>query len=83
MKTQMMKGATRIVGYKQGYEPLPVKDITVANQQGEVMPCMVTAWLPTPDELQLLNAGVPVIVMILGTEHPPIKLTVGGDDAVD
>jgi hypothetical protein len=38
---------------------------------------MVTAWLPTPKEVEALNAGAPVHVRILGTAHPPIMVTTG------
>jgi len=38
---------------------------------------MVTAWHPTPKELEALNAGAPVHVRILGREHPPIMVDVG------
>jgi hypothetical protein len=44
----------------------------------EGTPAMVTAWLPTPEELAALNAGAAVRVRILGTQHPPIMLSVGG-----
>ncbi len=38
---------------------------------------MVTAWLPTPEELAALNAGAAVHVRILGSDHPPLMLSVG------
>jgi len=38
---------------------------------------MVTAWLPTPKELEALNAGAPVHVRIIGIHHPPIMVEVG------
>jgi len=38
---------------------------------------MVTAWLPTPKELDALNKGAPVHVRIFGRAHPPIMVEVG------
>lgn len=38
---------------------------------------MVSAWHPTPKELEALNKGAPVHVVVLGTSHPPIKVEVG------
>lgn len=38
---------------------------------------MVTAWLPTPRELELLNAGAAVHVRILGNAPPPMMVEVG------
>jgi hypothetical protein len=38
---------------------------------------MVTAWFPTPDELEALNAGAPVHVKIWGNSPPPMMVEVG------
>lgn len=67
-----IENATRVLGKAQGYAGLPVRDQSVDN-----VPCMVTAWLPTPEELAALNAGASVHVLILGVVHPPIKVDVG------
>jgi hypothetical protein len=57
---------------------LPVRDERIdCNVNGPNTPVMVTAWLPTPKELDALNAGAPVHVRILGTSHPPIRVDVG------
>jgi hypothetical protein len=80
MQIGRITGATRVLGKEQGYMALPVRDEHVSvtlNGDGRRVPSMVTAWLPTPKELEALNAGAPVHVRILGTEHPPIMVTVG------
>lgn len=41
------------------------------------VPSMVTAWEPTPDELERLNKGAPVYLRIVGSGHPPVMLEVG------
>lgn len=38
---------------------------------------MVTAWTPTPDELERLNAGASVHLRIHGVSHPPVMVEVG------
>ena len=38
---------------------------------------MSSAWEPTPDELQRLNAGATIYLHIMGTQHPPVALEVG------
>ncbi|WP_280987445.1 hypothetical protein [Georhizobium profundi] len=38
---------------------------------------MVTAWQPTPDELERLNAGASVHLRVLGVAHPPVMVEVG------
>lgn len=78
-----IEGATRVIGKSQGYLGLPVRDETVnCTVGGEGTPAMVTAWLPTPEELALLNAGASVHVRILGTGHPPIMVEVGPVPAI-
>ena len=73
-----IEGATRVLGKSQGYLGLPILDEVVnCTVGGEGTPAMVTAWLPTPEELALLNAGASVHVRILGTGHPPIMVDVG------
>ena len=78
MQIGRITGATRVLGKCQGYLGLPVRDETINDTvNGSGTPCMVTAWLPTPDELERINAGAPVHVRILGTAHPPIMVEVG------
>jgi hypothetical protein len=72
MQIGRITGTTRVLGKAQGYMGLPVRDELVSGQ-----PAMRTAWLPTPKELEALNAGAPVHVIILGSAHPPILLEVG------
>lgn len=38
---------------------------------------LTSAWFPTPDELQRLNDGAPVLLSIIGGGHPPVMLEVG------
>ena len=78
MQIGRIEGATRVIGKSQGYLGLPLRDERInCTVNGEGTPAMVTAWLPTPQELAALDAGAAVHVRILGTQHPPITLTVG------
>lgn len=73
MQVGHIVGATRVIGQSQGYLGLPILDTVVnCRVNGEGTPAMVTAWLPTPKELEALNAGAPVYVQLLGQSHPPI-----------
>lgn len=75
-----IEGATRTLGKSQGYLGLPVRDeIQDSTIGGEVhrVQMMVTAWEPTPDELARLNAGAPVLLHVMGTGHPPVRIEVG------
>ncbi|NTH50493.1 hypothetical protein G6L09_05830 [Agrobacterium rhizogenes] len=78
MQIAMIEGATRIIGKSQGYLGLPLRDEVInCAVDGDGTPAMVTAWLPTPDELARLNAGASVHLRILGTMHPPVMVEVG------
>lgn len=66
-----IEGTTRILGKSQSYLGLPIRD--TSTDEGAAM---VSAWEPTPKELELLNQGGKVHVTILGSIHPPILLTV-------
>jgi hypothetical protein len=78
MQIGRISGATRVLGKRQGYTGLPVRDeIITCKVGGPDQPSMVTAWLPTPKELEALNAGAAVHVRILGIAHPPMMVEVG------
>lgn len=78
MQVGRIRGTTRVIGKSQGFIGLPIRDERInAKVVGENTPCMTTAWFPTPMELAALNAGAPVHVQIIGTEHPPIMVEVG------
>ncbi len=68
-----IEGTTRRIGKAQGYAGLCVRDF----QFGDGTPAMMTAWQPTPEELARLNAGAPMMLTLLGSAHPPVKLEVG------
>lgn len=73
-----IEGHTRELGKSQGYLGLPLRDILINDSvTGPNTPAMETAWEPTPDELIALNAGAKIILRIIGTQHPPVMLTVG------
>lgn len=70
--------ATRVVGKGQGYLGLPIRDEMIYERvNGPGTPSMVTAWEPTPDELERLKAGACVHVRILGNVPPPMLVEVG------
>lgn len=74
-----IEGTTRVLGKPQGYLGLPLKDVLLnTTVDGPTTPAMETAWLPTPDEIERINAGAPVILRILGVTHPPVMIEVAG-----
>lgn len=78
MRIGRIPGATRVVGQRQGYLGLPIRDeLMNCSVNGPDTPCMVTSWEPNPDELARLAAGASVHVSIVGVMHPPIMVEVG------
>lgn len=78
MEIGRITGCTRVIGKSQGFFGLPLRDEIINERvMGPNTPCMVTAWMPTPDELAALNAGAPIHLRIFGTAHPPVMLGVG------
>ena len=69
-------GATRNLGVSQGHGALTIRDKVTGG-----VPSMVSAWYPTPDELERLAKGAPVYLEVLGSKHPPVKITVGAVSA--
>lgn len=80
MEIGKIDGATRVCGEAQGYLPLPLRDSMVyENALGRDVPCMESAWTPSPDEVQSLIDGQSIIVRILGASPPPMSIHVGDD----
>ena len=73
-----VSGCTRVLGQRQGYLGLPIRDVVIdCSVNGPNTPAMITAWFPTPEELAAINAGAPIHLRIVGTKHPPVMLEVG------
>jgi hypothetical protein len=80
MNSVFIAGATRILGEEQKeYEGLPVQDVRVEfGVGGQLMqaPAIRSEWQPTTAELELLNSGGSVYLVVLGTSSPAVMLTV-------
>ena len=78
MQIGRIRNATRVLGKAQGYFGLPLRDINLnCKVNGPDTPAMQTAWLPTPDEIEAIQSGAPIILTVLGTVHPPVMMSVG------
>jgi len=70
-----IEGATRVLGKRQGYLGLPVRDeVIVDKATGIETASITTAWEPTPLELSHLVAGGKIYLQILSSEHPPVMM---------
>ena len=42
--------------------------------------CLVSAWLPTPEEMAALKEGKPIYLGVLSARQPPVSLTTNIED---
>jgi hypothetical protein len=83
MMIARIHGFTRMIGEEQGYRGLPIRDeireMKMHDKDRSIIriPAMVSAWEPTPDELERLNKGAKIHLILCGGVHPPVLLEVG------
>lgn len=71
-------GFTRFLGAPKNWpESETCVGLAITDIKTEIGNVMQSAWEPTPDELDRLNAGAKVILSICGTGHPAVMLSVG------
>jgi hypothetical protein len=75
VKINIIAGATRNLGAPPNWDPngppcevLPIRDDDVGG-----IPCMVSSWQPTQEEIDLIVAGAAIELWIGGTVHPPVS----------
>lgn len=76
--------ANDVLGAPPGIPHDLVRPLPITRFQFERMgPALCSWWLPTPEELALLNAGKPVRLSIHGHTHPPLYVGVDGDGRLE
>ena len=71
---------TRLLGAPAGWQPStqgPCGHLAIRDEPTSAGPGMTSAWEPTPDELDRLKRGAPVLLTVLGAVHPPVDVRVG------
>jgi hypothetical protein len=66
----------RVLGAPVGWDQseLPCSALAITDMIYEGVPHVVSFWLPTPEELAVLNAGGTVALWITGRTMPPVAL---------
>ena len=80
MNILRIEGCTRTLGAPSDWSEehngvcagLPIRDVVTDDGN----PWMQSAWEPSPDELERLKAGAPIILWINGVAHPVVSLQV-------
>lgn len=72
----MIEGWHRVCGKAQGYLGLPVRDMVTHDGY----PVMVTAWTPTPAEIEAINNGANINVIQVGVSPQPLRVEIGIPD---
>ncbi|PDS97549.1 hypothetical protein CO659_12880 [Rhizobium sp. S9] len=74
MEIAHIDGATRVLGESQGYRGLPIVDTMFGDA-----PAMVSEWVPSAGERAAIASGKSLFLWLLGTQHPPVMMTVEND----
>jgi hypothetical protein len=79
MKIGRIADSTRVLAVGQGDRALPVRDGWDIDPTGiePNQPTMRSAWLPSPFELEQLNAGGAIVLVVVGSDHPSVRIEVG------
>jgi len=80
MKPTTIDGANMTLGAPKNWKPgdLPVADLAIrAEQMFEGVQMMSSAWSPDPDELERIEEGAPIILTVIGSNHPVVAVSVG------
>lgn len=75
-----IENCTVVLGAPPGWTPEtsgPCVGLPIRREMNGDMPCMVSAWEPTPAELAAIAAGAKIMLRIIGASHPPVALYVG------
>lgn len=72
-----IESATRRLGPPPGVSNDDCSHLAIRDIAGPHGNQMWSAWEPTPSELDLLNAGAKIYLIITGVQHPMVCLAVG------
>lgn len=75
-----VEGATRWLGAPRDWRPEENGDCSHLAIRDDFldggMPVMISAWEPTPAEIQKIIEGKPIYLQICGSAHPPVAVWV-------
>jgi len=75
-----IEGSTRTLGKPANWDDQQngkCAGLAIRDEMHGGLPYMVSAYTPTPEEIEALKAGASIHLYINGVVHPPVMLTVG------
>jgi hypothetical protein len=85
MDIKHITGATHMLGAPPNWDPekdgacgvLPVR----AGMHSPGVPCMVSEWKPSPEEIAVLAAGGSIFLSVVGATHPVVAVYIADEKA--
>lgn len=72
-----IEGATRTLGKPEDMTDEQCKPLSIKDEMWDGVPVMISAWEPSPAEINALLSGAKVHLYIFGHAHPPVYVGVG------
>ena len=72
-----IEGATRVLGAPQGVGSEDCSQLAIRDLPSKFGNQMWSKWEPTPHDLQLLNAGCKLYLVLHGVTHPMVCIAIG------
>ncbi len=78
---------TRAIGAPANWNPVRDGQCGVLSVRDDIAdvsgyPTMTSAWLPTKDERERIQNGLPILLTIYGRTHPVVSMTAGWQEDV-
>lgn len=77
MEIKRIEGATRTLGAPHEWDHGKCHGLPILDGMHDGVPVMVSAWEPSPLELEALLRGETIKLWIYGATHPVVSMTVG------
>lgn len=83
MQHVKFKGSNLLLGAPEGWDAakqgVHVDTIHARSMMIGETPAIMTVWVPTDDEIEMMKQGHPIVLVVLGSKFPPVSLAVAHD----
>lgn len=69
-----------VLGAPDGWDQsaLTCNALPITRTLIEGLPAVASFWAPTPEEIEAIKAGRPVLLIVMGSTMPPVMVAVDG-----